>query len=111
MKNKTNKFSVTSILVISTLILNPYIMAQSKVTLKKHTENTERNIYYRTINAAGHNIFYRESGPQDAPVILLLHGYPTSSHMLRNLLPIVNIKYRVIAPDLSGLGYSDYTKR
>src|SRR5690554_7622351 len=83
MRNKTNKFSVTSILVISTLILNPYIMAQSKVTLKKQTENTERNIYYRTINAAGHNIFYRESGPQDAPVILLLHGYPTSSHIDR----------------------------
>src|SRR5690554_1466798 len=111
MKNKTNKFSVTSILVISTLILNPYIMAQSKVTLKKQTENTERNIYYRTINAAGHNIFYRESGPQDAPVILLLHGYPTSSHMFRSLIPILNKKYHVIAPDLPGFGYSDSPKR
>lgn len=111
MKNKTNKFSVTSILVILTLILNPYIMAQSKVTLKKQTENTERNIYYRTINAAGHNIFYRESGPQDAPVILLLHGYPTSSHMFRSLIPILNKKYHVIAPDLPGFGYSDSPKR
>ncbi|RBQ07859.1 alpha/beta fold hydrolase [Pedobacter miscanthi] len=53
------------------------------------------------------NIFYRESGPVDAPVILLLHGYPTSSHMFRNLIPILSEKYRVIAPDLPGFGYSD----
>ncbi len=53
------------------------------------------------------NIFYRESGPKDAPVVLLLHGYPTSSHMYRNLIPLLNEKYHVIAPDLIGFGYSD----
>lgn len=53
------------------------------------------------------DIFYRESGPADAPTILLLHGYPTSSHMYRNLIPLLNNKYHVIAPDLPGFGYSD----
>lgn len=53
------------------------------------------------------NVFYREAGPKDAPVILLLHGYPTSSHMYRNLIPILSEKYHVIAPDLIGFGYSD----
>ena len=53
------------------------------------------------------NIFYRESGPKDAPTILLLHGFPTSSHMYRNLIPLLNENYHVIAPDLPGFGYSD----
>lgn len=52
-------------------------------------------------------IFYRESGPIGAPVVLLLHGFPTSSHMYRNLIPLLNSKYHVIAPDLPGFGYSD----
>jgi pimeloyl-ACP methyl ester carboxylesterase len=63
-----------------------------------------------TTNVDGLNIFYRESGPKGAPVILLLHGYPTSSHMYRNLIPILNEKFHVIAPDLPGFGYSDAPK-
>lgn len=70
-----------------------------------------QNIYYRKVNAGSHNIFYRESGPKGAPIILLLHGYPTSSHMFRNLIPILNEKYHVIAPDLLGFGYSDSPDR
>jgi pimeloyl-ACP methyl ester carboxylesterase len=53
------------------------------------------------------NVFYREAGSKDAPVILLLHGYPTSSHMYRNLIPILSEQYHVIAPDLIGFGFSD----
>jgi len=68
-------------------------------------ENT--SIHYRTIKVNGLNLFYREAGPKDAPTILLLHGYPTSSHMFRNLIPILSKKYHVIAPDLPGFGYSD----
>ena len=67
-------------------------------------------IQHLKIQVDGLNIFYRESGPVDAPVILLLHGYPTSSHMYRNLIPILNEKYHVIAPDLPGFGYSDAPK-
>jgi pimeloyl-ACP methyl ester carboxylesterase len=55
----------------------------------------------------GHRIFYREAGPKTAPAILLLHGFPTSSHMFRNLIPPLADRYRVVAPDLPGFGFSD----
>ncbi|MBB5638770.1 pimeloyl-ACP methyl ester carboxylesterase [Pedobacter cryoconitis] len=66
-----------------------------------------KDVHYRYIKANGLNIFYREAGPKDAPVVLLLHGYPTSSFMFRNLIPVLSEKYHVIAPDLPGFGYSD----
>ena len=59
----------------------------------------------------GSKIFYREAGPQSAPTILLLHGFPTSSHMFRNLIPALADRYRVIAPDLPGFGFSDAPDR
>lgn len=71
----------------------------------------DNSIYYRKLKAAGQTIFYRESGNQGDPVILLLHGYPTSSHMFRNLIPILNTQYHVIAPDLPGFGFSDSPSR
>lgn len=74
-------------------------------------KTTSSKIYYRKIKAAGQTIFYRESGPLNGPVLLLLHGYPTSSHMFRQLIPILNEKYRVIAPDLPGFGFSDSPSR
>ncbi len=61
---------------------------------------------YRTVEADGVEIFYREAGPADAPVLLLLHGFPTSSHMFRELIPRLATKYRVIAPDLPGFGFT-----
>ena len=64
-------------------------------------------VHYLRTKVYGLNIFYRESGPRDAPTILLLHGYPTSSHMYRNLIPMLNRTYHVIAPDLIGFGFSD----
>ena len=74
--------------------------------------NHEQNaVHYRTAKANGLNIFYREAGPKNAPVILLLHGYPTSSFMFRNLIPILSTNYHVIAPDLPGFGFSDAPSR
>jgi pimeloyl-ACP methyl ester carboxylesterase len=64
-------------------------------------------INYQTVKVQDLNIFYREAGSKDAPVVLLLHGYPTSSHMFRNLIPILAENYHVIAPDLPGFGYTD----
>jgi pimeloyl-ACP methyl ester carboxylesterase len=64
-------------------------------------------IEYRTAEVAGLKIFYREAGPTDAPTILLLHGFPTSSHMFRDLLPKLAETYHVVAPDYPGYGYSD----
>ncbi len=62
-------------------------------------------IKYRTQpTSGGVEVFYREAGPADAPVILLLHGFPTSSHMFRELIPLLADRYRVIAPDLPGFG-------
>jgi len=63
--------------------------------------------YYRTAKVEDVNVFYREAGPAGAPVVLLLHGFPTSSHMFRNLIPLLADRYRVIAPDYPGFGGSD----
>jgi len=64
-------------------------------------------VSYRTVKVDGVNVFYREAGPRDAPAILLLHGFPTSSQMFRNLIPRLADRYRVIAPDYPGYGQSD----
>ena len=63
--------------------------------------------HYRTATVDGIKIFYREAGPKDAPVVVLLHGFPTSSHMFRNLIPALADRYHVIAPDYPGFGFSD----
>ncbi len=62
--------------------------------------------FIRRIDADGVSIFYREAGPQDAPVILLLHGFPASSFQYRELIPRLADRYRVIAPDLPGFGFT-----
>jgi pimeloyl-ACP methyl ester carboxylesterase len=62
--------------------------------------------HHRTVAIEGVEVFYREAGPADAPVVLLLHGFPTSSHMFRNLIPALADRYRVIAPDYPGFGQS-----
>jgi pimeloyl-ACP methyl ester carboxylesterase len=62
---------------------------------------------HRSASVAGLTVFYREAGPADAPVVVLLHGFPSSSHMFRNLIPALADRYRVIAPDLPGFGLSD----
>ena len=67
--------------------------------------------YHRTKMVDGIKIFYREAGPSDAPVVLLLHGFPTSSHMFRNLIPALADRYHVIAPDYPGYGQSDMPNR
>ena len=67
--------------------------------------------YHRTRTVDGIKIFYREAGPADAPVVLLLHGFPTSSHMFRNLIPALADRYHVIAPDYPGYGQSDMPDR
>ena len=59
------------------------------------------------IEADGVNVFYREAGPSDAPVVLLLHGFPASSFQYRELIPRLADKYRVIAPDLPGFGFTE----
>ncbi len=71
--------------------------------------NKLQNIYktkYRTVKINDLDIFYREAGPKNAPTILLLHGFPTSSHMFRNLIQILSDEFHLIAPDYPGYGNS-----
>jgi pimeloyl-ACP methyl ester carboxylesterase len=68
-------------------------------------------IKYQHATVDGHKIFYREAGPKTAATILLLHGFPTSSHMFRNLIPALADRYHVVAPDLPGFGFSDAPDR
>lgn len=90
------------------LFTNTLMMAQStQKSILTHHIMENQSVHYRNIKVNNLNLFYREAGSTDAPTILLLHGYPTSSHMFRNLIPILSTKYHVIAPDLAGFGYSD----
>jgi pimeloyl-ACP methyl ester carboxylesterase len=68
-------------------------------------------VAHRTIKVGDLDIFYREAGPKDAPAVLLLHGFPTSSQMFRNLLPALADRYRVVAPDYPGFGHSSMPAR
>ena len=61
---------------------------------------------YRTANADGLDVFYREAGRVGAPKLLLLHGFPTSSHMFRDLIPLLSDRFHIVAPDLPGFGRS-----
>ena len=65
---------------------------------------------HKTIEVDGLKIFYREAGPNDAPTILLLHGFPTSSHMFRNLIPQLSDRFHLVAPDYPGYGNSSMPK-
>src|SRR5215470_20228652 len=63
-------------------------------------------VHYRTAAVGGVNVFYREAGPKDAPVVLLLHGFPSSSRMFRDLIPRLSDAYHLLAPDYPAFGHS-----
>jgi pimeloyl-ACP methyl ester carboxylesterase len=68
-------------------------------------------IHYRHAQVDGSKIFYREAGPKTAPTLLLLHGFPTSSHMFRKLSPLLVDRYHIVAPDLPGFGFTESPDR
>jgi pimeloyl-ACP methyl ester carboxylesterase len=82
---------------------------------EKGTMNTDHvispTVRYRAVNSSGMKIFYREAGDRDAPTLLLLHGFPTSSHMFRRLIPLLADRCHVIAPDLPGFGFTEAPQR
>jgi pimeloyl-ACP methyl ester carboxylesterase/quercetin dioxygenase-like cupin family protein len=79
----------------------------STMTKRVQVSNTiTPTVFYRTLNVEELEIFYREAGPRDAPTVLLLHGFPSSSHMFRNLIPMLAEKYHLVAPDFPGYGES-----
>lgn len=70
------------------------------------SKTSNDKVYYRSTEIEGLKVFYREAGRKNAPAVLLLHGFPTSSHMFRNLIPKLANDYHVIAPDFPGFGLS-----
>ena len=69
------------------------------------------SVTYRKVDVDGIGVFYREAGPKDAPTILLLHGFPTASHMFRDLIPQLADRFHLVAPDLPAFGQSDMPAR
>lgn len=101
------------LLAIAGVMLGSHAIAQT--TCRKEETVAARPavpvIHYKTVKIDGVNVFYREAGPAGAPTLLLLHGFPTSSHMFRNLIPLLADRYHVIAPDYPGYGQSDAPDR
>ena len=71
----------------------------------------ETIVRYHTVNVGGIKIFYREAGRTDAPALLLLHGFPSASHMFRDLIPLLADRFHLVAPDLPGFGQSEMPSR
>lgn len=69
------------------------------------------SIRYTTVDVDGTPVFYREAGERSAPSLLLLHGFPTSSHMFRDLIPLLADRFHIVAPDLPGFGHSGMPKK
>src|ERR1700733_10216909 len=80
-----------------------YMTVQASV---QDLRSSRRSISYHTVDIEGLKIFYREAGPANAPTVLLLHGFPSSSRMWEPLLPFLADKYHLIAPDYPGFGHS-----
>lgn len=68
-------------------------------------------VRYRTVTVDEHDVFYREAGDRKNPTLLLLHGFPSSSHMFRDLIPLLTDRFHLVAPDLPGFGFSDAPDR
>ena len=94
--------TMTRILVLTLIVISAFGFATSNHASAQQTPQ----VLHKTAKVGDLDIFYREAGPKDAPAILLLHGFPTSSQMFRNLIPALADKYHVIAPDYPGYGHS-----
>jgi pimeloyl-ACP methyl ester carboxylesterase len=107
---KTRIFAETALVIfltvnlVTTYLIKPVFAAEHKSTV------TVTQTLHKTINIDGVEIFYREAGSVEAPTILLLHGFPTSSHMFRNLIPALSDRYHLVAPDYPGFGNSAQPK-
>lgn len=105
------QFRVTTLAATAMLALAaaPLVTAASSAAPQGHEPGVpfeSTATHYRTVEIDGVKVFYREAGPADAPVVVLLHGFPTSSRMFRNLIPALADRYHVIAPDYPGFGQS-----
>lgn len=105
--NRTHHFvqaASLAVLAIATAVAAPSAPAHATSIAKAHAMTTT-SYHFATVN--GRKVFYREAGDRALPTIILLHGFPTSSHMFRDLIPQLADKFHVIAPDYIGFGQSD----
>jgi pimeloyl-ACP methyl ester carboxylesterase len=96
---------------LASTIWTPILAFAGDQSVPQPTVSTPVHVHYQTAKIDGVDVFYREAGPDNAPVVLLLHGFPTSSQMFRDLIPRLADKYHVIAPDYPGFGYSEMPDR
>lgn len=99
--------SVLALAFAGPVLIPVHSISASTVVASLSTQQTKAQVQYRSEVIDGVKIAYREAGDPAKPTVLLLHGFPTSSHMFRNLIPQLSKKYHVIAPDYPGFGASD----
>jgi pimeloyl-ACP methyl ester carboxylesterase len=95
---------------VSLSILSAQVVARTDTPVARSTSTVtsiDTGVRYRTVEIDGIKLFYREAGPANAPVVMLLHGFPASSFMYRDLIEQLASQFHVIAPDYPGFGYSD----
>jgi pimeloyl-ACP methyl ester carboxylesterase len=103
------KVAVQMSVLLASLVTSSVLPVYQATAAETSTQaiKNETAVSYHTVVIDGVKVFYREAGPKNAPAVLLLHGFPTSSHMFRNLIPQLADRYHVIAPDYPGYGQSD----
>ncbi len=110
-----NKVAVKGLAIAIAVIIAGYACGSNTDTVANKNASSVKNeeplgnhaTLHKTIEVNGLKIFYREAGPKNAPTLLLLHGYPTSSHMFRNLIEDLSHRYHLLAPDYPGYGRSE----
>jgi pimeloyl-ACP methyl ester carboxylesterase len=107
MSASSSGFSSLPFLLLAGILAAPVDVPPASAQPKTETAATSQATRYRSVEVDGQKIFYREAGAPDAPTVLLLHGFPASSFMYRDLIPRLAPHARVIAPDYPGFGYSD----
>ncbi|MGI9423601.1 MAG: alpha/beta fold hydrolase [Hyphomicrobiaceae bacterium] len=100
------KTIVTAVAVATSLTL-PLLSSQPMLAAGSEISQSTKRVHYSSEQIDGVKIAYREAGDRSKPTMLLLHGFPTSSHMFRNLIPRLAKRYHVLAPDYPGFGASD----
>lgn len=106
--NKTMNYTKRRAFMLATLFLGGSLAIESNAQsakVKAETPN-DASVQYKTVKVDGLDIFYREAGPANAATVLLLHGFPSSSHMYRDLIKELSANYHVVAPDYPGFGNS-----
>ncbi|MCA3263426.1 MAG: alpha/beta hydrolase [Telmatospirillum sp.] len=106
MPKETLKISRRTLLAAGAVLGAAQTVSADAATASGPASWADQQVRYKTVTLDGIEIFYREAGAADRPVLLLLHGFPSSSHMFRTLIPQLSAAYRVIAPDYPGFGQS-----